>query len=222
MSWLIDRVLRVAISAAVGLFAAACYVDSSYDPYNPYGYQPSYSVGVVTHAPEAPYFTEAVWYYGVHPHPDGHHLGRFCNIQGAHSHGYDPFHRHRYEFHDGYYFWLGDPMLFGITTGLYSYFGHHPLSHYFGGYCYITGRHHHNYSPLRNHAYDHHGGAFHFRGNFGSDYYDHRQHYDSHGWRHDRSHHAYDDHHQWKHYRESTHHQKHDDHHPHDQTVRVH
>ena len=81
----------------MGVFAAACYTDGGYNNRNPYYNEPnynqpsyndpSYSAGIVTHAPEAPYYSEDVWYYGVHPRPSGHHLGAFCSNHGAHSHG---------------------------------------------------------------------------------------------------------------------------------------
>jgi hypothetical protein len=211
MRWNLTSALQIAVLVVAGLVATACYTvphgSSSYGTpgYSGYWEAPTWSVGVFSGAPEVPVYSSSTWYYGVHPHPDGYHKGRFCHRSGAHNHDYDPFRRHRYEFHDGYYFWLGDPWTFGEQRGAYAYSGHHPHPHYFGSYCYMDGRHHHNYSPHRRNIYDFRSGVFHFTGTFGNDYHKHRKHYDAHGRRHESHKRGYEDHRQWKHYRERQH-----------------
>ena len=199
---------RATAAAAVGLavvFLAGCYtvappphgVPAGPTPYGYAGYAtPSgfISVSVVTRAPRPPRYDGSIWYHGSHPHPENHALGGFCHLRGAHHHDYAPYRGHHFVFHDGYYFWVGDPILSGLRGSFYAYQGHHPHSHYFGGYCRISGRHHHDYAPRTTHSYDIHAGAYHFSGSYNSDYYtdDHR--YDTHGSRSDRLVNGYRDH----------------------------
>lgn len=219
MRWDTEGALAVASVVAVGFFSAACatdpygsdvYVPPGGPSYTASGHdthydEPAYSIGGYSVVPEAPLHSRVTWYLGVHPHPDRYHDGRFCSQSGAHSHDYDPFRNHRYEFHDGYYYWLGDPVSFGLRIRSWTYFGHHPHPHYFGSYCYITGRHHHAYTPRRADSYNYLRGVFHFTGAFGHDYHARRPDYDAHGWRRDLRDHGYNDHHSWKGYRDRDH-----------------
>jgi len=143
----------------------------------------SVAIGVFTSAPPIPRNDGSIWYYGHHPHPAKHPLGSFCRIDGSHRHDYAPYRGHRYVFHDGHYFWVGDAKPYAIGNPAYDYYGHHPHPHYFGGYCRIRGLHQHGYAPNSADYYRLHNGAYFFTGVYGSDYYANRARYDVTGWR---------------------------------------
>lgn len=179
--------------AAAGYYAPPPEAPYPVDPYyavDPY-YEPASPVVVVNNTPP-PVYGANIFYHGPHPHPVGYALGSFCQRSGPHHHAYAPYRNHRYEFFGGYYYWVGDPLLFGLRGPAYAYYGNHP--HYFGGYCYVSGRHHHRYPPLHRNRYALRNDVLFYRGSFGGDYYQNRYRYDERGWRRDRGEEGYHDH----------------------------
>ena len=65
------------------------------------------------------------------------------------------------------YYGVGDPVPFGYGSSVYVYYGHHPHSGHYDGYCYNSGRHHHDYRPGRRHSYRIHNNVYHYTGTFG-------------------------------------------------------
>lgn len=212
-AWTASLLLAVAFSAgcytAPGAYPPPPLETPGYYPPQaeyPYAASPEYApvsaaLTIVTRAPAPPIYDSGIWYYGAHPHPVGHSLGSFCQRTGAHGHDYAPYARHLYEFQDGYYFWVGDPRGFGIRGAAYAYHGHHPHPHYFGGHCYISGRHHHSHPPRYRNRYSLRNNVLFFSGTFGHDYHQNRHRYDERGWRNDHRDHGYHDHE--RHYREA-------------------
>ncbi len=188
------RLAAIAVLATFFLFGCYSVAPPVYAPasgdYYEYGDDaaPSGSVGfaVVTYAPPPPRFDGFIWYYGSHPHSADYAHARFCPLSGAHRHAYTPYWNHHYAFHDGYYFWVGDPTPFGLHGSFYAYQGHHRHPHYFGDYCRISGRHHHVYAPPTRHSYLLHNGTYYYTGSYDRDYYTQRDQYDARGLRKDR------------------------------------
>ena len=180
--------IRTLTFLALALTTAGCTVyGAGPRPYRPppppqsSGTRPP--VVVVNTAPPLPNYTAgSVWYYGYHPHsPTNNPHGGFCYINGAHSHAWAPYNQHLYVWHDGYYYWTGDPSPWGYQYTTYAYYGHHPLPHYFSGWCYINSNHQHHYRPRHNHHYRHRSGTYYYTGSYDSYYHDNRHHYDRRG-----------------------------------------
>jgi hypothetical protein len=192
------RTLRRATRAPTALFVAAflsgCYTAAPPPQASPsgstsHGYanyatpSSSFGIAVFTSAPRSPGYDGSIWYYGNHPHPANHAFGSFCRLHGSHRHDYAPYRSHRYAFHDGHYFWVGDAKPYALRGHSYAYHGHHPHPHYFGGYCRIRGLHQHGYAPRSADYYRLKSGAYFFTGAYGPDYYAERNRYDARGWR---------------------------------------
>jgi hypothetical protein len=143
----------------------------------------SFGVAVFTSAPRSPGDDASIWYYDNHPHPANHALGPFCQLQGSHRHDYTPYRGHRYAFHDGHYFWVGDAKPYALAGHSYVYQDHHPHPHYFGGACRIRGLHQHGYAPRSGGYYRLKNGAYFFTGSYDTDYYAERSQYDPRGWK---------------------------------------
>lgn len=143
----------------------------------------SFGIAVYSSAPRTLGHVGSIWYYDNHPHPANHALGSFCRLHGSHRHDYTPYQSHRYAFHDGHYFWVGDAQPYAIGGPSYAYHGHHPHPHYFGGTCRIRGLHQHAYAPRTAGYYRLNSGAYFFVGAYDSDYYAERDRYDAHGWK---------------------------------------
>ena len=143
----------------------------------------SFGIGVFASPPQQHGHDGSIWYYGNHPHPTNHALGRFCHRDGSHRHDYAPYHTHRYAFHDGHYFWVGDAQPYALRNPTYDYYDHHPHPHYFGGTCRIHGLHQHGYAPRSADYYRLKSGAYFYTGIYGRDYYAERSRYDTSGWR---------------------------------------
>ncbi len=187
------RALGALLGAAL---LSACYTATPSPPTAPagsaaHGYARdqtlpgSFAIGVFTSPPRNPGNDGSIWYYGHHPHAANHAHGAFCHLRGSHRHDYAPNRGHRYAFHDGHYFWVGDAKPHAIESPTYAYQGHHPHPHYFGGYCRIRGLHQHAYAPNSADYYRLQSGAYFFTGVYGSDYYANRTRYDVTGWRRD-------------------------------------
>jgi hypothetical protein len=81
---------------------------------------------------------------GPHPAPGG----GWEATQSPHMHDYAPFDTRLFSFHDGCYYFIGDPKDFGYTGETYSYYGAHPiLDAYGGGWCFMIGAHTHLWRP---------------------------------------------------------------------------
>jgi hypothetical protein len=83
-------------------------------------------------------------YGGPHPAPGG----GWEASTAPHMHAYAPFDLRLFAFHDGCYYFVGDPRDFGYTAQTYSYYGAHPIADaYGGGWCFMIGAHAHWWRP---------------------------------------------------------------------------
>lgn len=81
---------------------------------------------------------------GPHPAPGG----GWEATATPHVHNYAPFDLRLFSYHDGCYYFVGDPHDFGYTGQLYSYYGAHPIADaYGGGWCFMVGPHTHWWRP---------------------------------------------------------------------------
>ncbi len=83
-------------------------------------------------------------YGGPHPAPGG----GWEAINTPHTHDYAPFDLRLFSYHQGCYYFIGDPRDFGYTGTTYSYYGAHPVADsYGGGWCFMIGAHNHWWRP---------------------------------------------------------------------------
>jgi hypothetical protein len=81
---------------------------------------------------------------GPHPAPGGGWEG----TTAPHMHDYAPFDLRLFSFHEGCYYFIGDPHDFGYTGQSYDYYGAHPIADgYGGGWCFMIGAHSHWWRP---------------------------------------------------------------------------
>jgi hypothetical protein len=81
---------------------------------------------------------------GPHPAPGG----GWEATTSPHMHDYAPFDLRLFTYHEGCYYFVGDPHDFGYTGESYSYYGAHPiLDAYGGGWCFMIGAHTHWWRP---------------------------------------------------------------------------
>ncbi len=81
---------------------------------------------------------------GPHPAPGG----GWEATTSPHMHDYAPFDTRLFSYHEGCYYFVGDPHDFGYTGESYSYYGAHPiLDAYGGGWCFMIGAHTHWWRP---------------------------------------------------------------------------
>src|SRR5579871_69897 len=81
---------------------------------------------------------------GPHPAPGG----GWESSPNPHVHNYAPFDLRLFSYHNGCYYFIGDPRDFGYTGESYSYYGAHPISDvYGGGWCFMVGPHYHWWRP---------------------------------------------------------------------------
>jgi hypothetical protein len=81
---------------------------------------------------------------GPHPAPGG----GWEATTSPHMHDYAPFDLRLFSYHEGCYYFIGDPRDFGYTGESYSYYGAHPiLDAYGGGWCFMIGAHTHWWRP---------------------------------------------------------------------------
>lgn len=96
---------------------------------------------------EQPVVDEGVAYYGAHPIPDAEG-GGWCIIDGPHIHPYEPEWYDQYTFQDNYFY-------FGLGYSDWLYADRHPVPpDEGGGWCGISGPHHHGYRPWAGYRYD--------------------------------------------------------------------
>ncbi len=81
---------------------------------------------------------------GPHPAPGG----GWEASPNPHVHNYAPFDLRLFAYHNGCYYFIGDPRDFGYTGQSYSYYGAHPVAdEYGGGWCFMVGPHSHWWRP---------------------------------------------------------------------------
>jgi len=81
---------------------------------------------------------------GPHPAPGG----GWEASPNPHVHNYAPFDLRLFSYHNGCYYFIGDPRDFGYTGQSYSYYGAHPIADdYGGGWCFMVGPHYHWWRP---------------------------------------------------------------------------
>jgi hypothetical protein len=81
---------------------------------------------------------------GPHPAPGG----GWEATPNPHVHNYAPFDLRLFAYHNGCYYFIGDPRDFGYTGQSYSYYGAHPIAdEYGGGWCFMVGPHYHWWRP---------------------------------------------------------------------------
>ncbi len=90
-------------------------------------------------------------YCYVGPHPVDTRVvpgAAFEDVQGQNIRPYPPVDLRLFSYHQGCYYFIGDPRDFGYTGQSYSYYGAHPvLDVYGGGWCFMMGGHSHLWRP---------------------------------------------------------------------------
>lgn len=125
-------------------------------------------------------------YVGIHPLPRGEG-GGICHIQGPHVHVYAPADaKVQYRDHDGWSYFVGDPVAYGWDGPKYAFYGHHPVpvhvvvgdEHPDTEYCYLEGAHYHAWAPPPGLQLELRGGAYWYVGDFPRAYVEARPVYD--------------------------------------------
>jgi hypothetical protein len=125
-------------------------------------------------------------YVGIHPVPRGDG-GGLCHIQGPHVHVYAPTDvKVQYRDHDGWNYFVGDPVAYGWDGPKHAYYGHHPVpvdvivgdDHEDVEYCYLEGPHYHAWAPPAGLQLELRGGAYWYVGDFPRAYVEARPVYD--------------------------------------------
>lgn len=92
-------------------------------------------------------------FVGIHPIPPSAG-GGFCEIEAPHVHVFEPG-KLEYRAHEGYHFFVGDPVAYGYDGPRHQYKGHHPIhvhavvgdAHEDVEFCYLDGPHFHAFTP---------------------------------------------------------------------------
>jgi hypothetical protein len=118
---------------------------------------PTYSFGTPPAAPPPPVaepeVDEGVAYYGSHPIPMSEG-GGWCLIDGPHLHAYEPEWSDQYVFQNNYFY-------FGLNFPDWVFYDRHPVPpDEGGGWCGLTGYHHHRYRPWEGYRYDQSSNAY--------------------------------------------------------------
>ncbi|MEZ4404835.1 MAG: hypothetical protein R3B06_32905 [Kofleriaceae bacterium] len=125
-------------------------------------------------------------YVGIHPIPKAQG-GGVCHIQAPHIHVYAPADvKLQYRDHDGWSYFVGDPVAYGWDGPKVSYYGHHPVpvevligdDHGHDEYCYLEGPHYHAWEPPSGLSLELRGGAYWYTGDFPAAYVEARPVYD--------------------------------------------
>jgi hypothetical protein len=99
----------------------------------------------------APIAAQGGGYCYVGPHPVDTRVvpgPAFEDVQGQNIRPYPPVDLRLFSYHQGCYYFIGDPRDFGYTGQAYSYYGAHPvLDVYGGGWCFMMGGHNHLWRP---------------------------------------------------------------------------
>lgn len=113
---------------------------------------------------------QQVRYVGVHPVAKAHGGGS-CYIEGPHVHVYEA-EPVQYRDHDGWSFFVGDPVAYGYDGKTWAYKGHHPVHvHDAIGdasvdveFCYLDGPHYHAFAAPPEADFELVGGAYFYVG----------------------------------------------------------
>jgi hypothetical protein len=99
----------------------------------------------------APYQATAGGYCYVGPHPADTRVvpgASWDPTTGQHVRPYPPLDTRLFAYHNGCYYFTGDPRDFGYAGQSYAYYGAHPvLAAYGGGWCFMMGGHAHLWAP---------------------------------------------------------------------------
>ena len=113
-------------------------------------------------------------YVGIHPITKAHG-GGMCHIEAPHVHTYAPIDvKVQFRVHDGYHYFIGDPVAYKWDGPKTSYYGHHPVpvhvivedDHEDIEYCYLDGAHYHAWEPPPGMEVKLHAGAYWYIGDF--------------------------------------------------------
>lgn len=117
-------------------------------------------------------------YVGIHPIAKAYG-GGMCHIEAPHVHVYAPIDaKVQFRDHDGYQYFVGDPVAYQWDGPKYAYYGHHPVPvHVLVGdtredveYCYLDGAHYHAWQPPAGMDVKVHAGAYWYTGDFPETY----------------------------------------------------
>ncbi len=117
-------------------------------------------------------------FVGIHPIPKAHG-GGVCHIQAPHVHVFAPTDvKVQYRDHDGWSYFVGDPVAYGWEGPRASFYGHHPVpvnvvigdDHDDTEYCYLDGPHYHAWTPPSGLDLELRGGAYWYTGTFPTAY----------------------------------------------------
>lgn len=113
-------------------------------------------------------------YVGIHPVAKAHG-GGMCHIEAPHVHAYAPIDvKVQFRDHDGYNYFVGDPVAYQWDGPKHAYYGHHPVpvdvvvgdDHEDMEYCYLEGAHYHAWAPPPTLDVKLHAGAYWYVGDF--------------------------------------------------------
>jgi len=132
------------------------YYSGAYD--DQYGAPQGQAQGQAQEPPIPPYVEGAPiaaqgggGYCYVGPHPVDTRVvpgPAFEDVQGQNIRPYPPVDLRLFSYHQGCYYFIGDPRDFGYGGQAYSYYGAHPvLDVYGGGWCFMMGGHYHLWRP---------------------------------------------------------------------------
>lgn len=125
-------------------------------------------------------------YVGIHPIAKSAG-GGVCHIQAPHVHVYAPIDvKVQFRDHDGWNYFVGDPVAYGWDGPKTSYYGHHPIpvdvivadDHPDTEYCYLEGPHFHAWAPPPKLDLELRAGAYWYVGTFPPAYAEGRPVYD--------------------------------------------
>lgn len=113
-------------------------------------------------------------FVGIHPIAKTHG-GGMCHIEAPHVHVYAPADvKVQYRDHDGYNYFVGDPVAYEWDGPKHAYYGHHPVpvdvvigdDHPDTEYCYLEAAHYHAWAPPPTLEVKLHAGAYWYVGDF--------------------------------------------------------
>ena len=125
-------------------------------------------------------------YVGIHPIAKAHG-GGLCHIEAPHVHVYAPIDvKVQFRDHDGFNYFVGDPVAYGWDGPKHSYYGHHPVpvNVVVGDtvedteYCYLDGPHYHAWAPPPSLQMEVRGDAYWYVGDFPKAYVEAKAVYD--------------------------------------------
>jgi len=125
-------------------------------------------------------------YVGIHPIPKSQG-GGMCHIRAPHVHVFAPADvKVQYRDHDGFEYFVGDPVAYGWDGPRHAYYGHHPvpIDVVIGDdvaqveYCYLDGPHYHAWEPADGMKFKVEAGAYWYVGDMPKAYVEGKPVYD--------------------------------------------